>query len=411
MNDRLSPQLQRLATAQDRTLVVDQDARAHAAEERLLSTLARRSERTTWRWVAVPSFALAGMALLFWLRNPDPTRLEAFVADGSRVAIGTTLQAPANTSLPLNFSEGSFVQLQAQASVQLLELQTRSVDMRLNSGASRMRITPAQGIAWRFHAGPFVVNVTGTAFDLHWRPEQQQFEIALSEGSVVVDGPLIEGSRRVSRGESLRVDLLAGISTFQDHAVRTAPKPEAPEIQRREPLLHSVRKSTAVPHEAPAEGAVPTWNSLAEAGQFRAALSAAEAQGMKSLCNTLGAPALLQLADTARAAEQESTAASVYTCLRRRFARSEQAALAAYMLGRIASEIHHNPPRAAKWFQTYLKEQPAGPLAETALGRFMEAQQQQGQFQSARQSAQRYLQRHPNGPHAAMARSLSGQAP
>lgn len=414
-NDQLSPQLKRLGTAQDRILSVGQAARAHAAEERLLSELARRRKPRTWLRVAAPSLALAGLALVLWLRHPAPeqTRLAAFAANGSRVAAGSTLRAPANASLPLAFSEGSLVMLQPQASAQLVSLQSQSVDLRLNSGGGRMHITPGQGVAWRFHAGPFVVNVTGTAFDLQWRPEQQQFEIALHEGSVVVNGPLIEGSRRVSHGESLQVDLMAGVSTFQDHAVPPARETAPPATRRREPSHHSVRKSAAsTPHDAPAAPALPSWSRLAEAGQFQASIEAAEAQGLTSLCNTLAPTGLLQLADTARAAKQENTAASVYTCLRRRFARSNQAALAAYMLGRIASEIHHNPPQAAKWFQTYLNEQPAGPLAETALGRLMETHQQQGHVQAARQEAQRYLQRHPQGPHAALARSLlSEQAP
>jgi outer membrane protein assembly factor BamD (BamD/ComL family) len=87
-----------------------------------------------------------------------------------------------------------------------------------------------------------------------------------------------------------------------------------------------------------------------------------------------------------------------------------RAAVAAYGLGRIAFDQEHAYAQAARWFAAYLNEQPVGPLAREASGRLMEAKQRSGDLAGARSSAQRYLREYPDGPQAALAQELLGQA-
>ena len=61
---------------------------------------------------------------------------------------------------------------------------------------------------------------------------------------------------------------------------------------------------------------------------------------------------------------------------------------------------------AARWFRTYLGEQPRGPFAREALGRLMESEQRSGQVAQAKETARRYLERYPSGPHAHLAQRL-----
>ncbi|MEM6990791.1 MAG: tetratricopeptide repeat protein, partial [Myxococcota bacterium] len=90
--------------------------------------------------------------------------------------------------------------------------------------------------------------------------------------------------------------------------------------------------------------------------------------------------------------------------VRKRFPRTNAAAKAAYALGRIAFDTQRKYGAAATWFQTYLDERPSGALKREALGRLIESHRRSGASGPAKQAAQRYLDRYPDGPHADIAR-------
>lgn len=93
----------------------------------------------------------------------------------------------------------------------------------------------------------------------------------------------------------------------------------------------------------------------------------------------------------------------IYNMLRSRFPGSDQAADAAFMLGRM--DFHaHSYASAAAWLETYLRENPDGRFARGATGRLIEAYDRLGDRALLRSAATRYLSRYPDGPHAARAR-------
>ena len=96
----------------------------------------------------------------------------------------------------------------------------------------------------------------------------------------------------------------------------------------------------------------------------------------------------------------------VYEALRRRFPGSEGAALAAFHLGQVASDQGGTALDARRAFNAYLAERPEGPLAQEAMGRLLELERELDRAAAAR-LATRYLQRFPDGPHSALARSLA----
>jgi hypothetical protein len=111
------------------------------------------------------------------------------------------------------------------------------------------------------------------------------------------------------------------------------------------------------------------------------------------------------LADLARFAGQHAAAAELLRTLRGRHTRSEEAATAAFLLGRLYADHLGERREAARWFAAYLAEKPQGPLAEEALGRRI-AVLADDNPRAARPLAQDYLRQHPNGAWAAFARRV-----
>jgi TolA-binding protein len=92
--------------------------------------------------------------------------------------------------------------------------------------------------------------------------------------------------------------------------------------------------------------------------------------------------------------------------LRSAFPGDSRRAAAAFALGKIAFDQTRAYAEAAEWFATSLREQPGGSLAREAAGRLIEARRRAGDDAGARQAAEGYLARYPDGPHADLARSL-----
>ena len=79
--------------------------------------------------------------------------------------------------------------------------------------------------------------------------------------------------------------------------------------------------------------------------------------------------------------------------------------MAAFSLGRVAYD-RRNYREAARWFQSYLREEPAGGVAREAAGRLIEVQDAAGDDAAAREAATAYLAKYPAGPRARLARTI-----
>jgi TolA-binding protein len=135
-------------------------------------------------------------------------------------------------------------------------------------------------------------------------------------------------------------------------------------------------------------------------------MAAARKAGVSRLERTLSASDLLELADLARFAGSIQEAESALSAVRRRFPGSKAAAAAAFRLGKIAFDRERAYARAATHFETYLEEHPSGPLAPEAWHRVLESYHRSKRPGRARTAARAYLDRYPNGSHAALARRL-----
>lgn len=123
----------------------------------------------------------------------------------------------------------------------------------------------------------------------------------------------------------------------------------------------------------------------------------------------LGTHSFRERVDSARravAAGELSRAAEELAAVRAEAPGTNESALAAFLLGRLAADDQGDPAASVRWFRAYLREAPRGALAREARGRLLESLSASGASEEeVRGAARDYLEHHPQGPYAARARA------
>jgi hypothetical protein len=379
-----------LARGQDAALAASEAADLAAARDRLLAPASGRGRLLRW---AAPFAAAAAIAAALLLVPRAPGSLSVRVAGSDRaIGEGTFVSVPVGESTDLRFSDGTRLTLAPETHARVVDLDHRGARVVLERGSVDARVRHLPRARWTVGVGPFDVRVTGTAFVVAWRPEAQEFSLALREGSVELSGPLVGRARRIGAGETCRVAVREGrfeiFSGERVAAVESRGLPEAAPVPPAPPAPRTL--------EAPAPP-IPAWQAHAKAARWRETMEAASA-GWTGLLASRDAPDLVLLGDAARYTGDVPRATEAFEAIRRRFPGTSRAADAAYRLGVMARDR----AAAARWFQTYLDERPNGGLAREALGRLMEV----GDAATRIRSARTYLARYPSGPLSGLARSI-----
>jgi hypothetical protein len=332
---------------------------------------------------------------------------------GHPLAVGEWVSATEVSAPHIHFSDGSEVALQPGSRARLATLDSSGAHLVLESGSADVRVIPNHGAKYRVSLGPFAVDVTGTRFDVGFRPADEVFTLTLHEGKVVVSGCVLGEGRTLLAGESLSASCRAG--HFEISAAGAArPVPSAAEAPA--PAAEPVDEAAASPGEdgisraneaardvAPAS---PTWQNLSRQGRFADAYSLIAIDGFEAAISRATAAELSLLGDTARFAGKPTDALSAYQALRSRAAGTSSAKQAAFSIARVHFDQRAAYAEAARWFRTYLAEQPGGPLAREAEGRLMESLSRAGDRAGARKAAEQYLAKYARGPHERVARQL-----
>jgi transmembrane sensor len=417
-----------LAEHQDANL--DQVVDMGLARRRLLTATPRRGAPLAR--VAVASVVMVAAAVLLFLHNgPRGVGPLTFrVGEARRVGeLDAWLAAPAGSSLPLNFSDGTAVILKPSARARVTRISHAGATLVLETGHAEFAVVKRKDAAWQVSLGPFRVQVTGTRFDLDWEPRGEELVLTMHEGGVIVSGCMFGTGRAFVAGDTVhascrdqRADISAKAVSPAVGGEQAAPDPTASVLPDTAPAgtgndpmpgIEAAPRHSAVDVRGvstPTSGAVAgrsSWRELVRAGRHREALDAAETAGFSAECASASAAELVALGDAARYVGRLERADEAYGAVRRRFAGQERAAVAAFALGRIAFDQRADFAGATRWFRTYLAEQPEGRLARDALGRLMEARSRVGDAPGARAEARKYLDRYPSGPHAEMARRLT----
>jgi hypothetical protein len=279
--------------------------------------------------------------------------------------------------------------------------------LAVESGALDVAVRHKAHTDYRLSLGPFVVKVTGTRFSVSFSPEEDLLRLTMNEGSVVVSGCALGDPRPLRAGETLTASCRKGhFEISRGQAASAAPVVVVPRAEASASAGVTVEEAPRVAVRAPRPAPDSGWQSAAHDGDFQKALGRVDATGFEAECERASSVELALLADVARFGNRPRQAIHALSSLRRRFAGSARASVAAFTLARIHFDQRGAYDEAARWFRTYLKEQPSGPLAREAQGRLMEALYRGGDRVGAAKVADNYLTLNPSGPHSRLARSL-----
>jgi len=419
----MSRLLRQVAAEQDASLS-KQEAELRAVGERLraagpaaISSGARVSPSgARSRWFAALVAAALLVSLALGTRSLWRVRPVTLVAGGADALPGALIEA-ATDEIACRFSDGSTLLVRERARVRLVATRPRGATLVLERGRASVFVEPREGTDYRFEAGPYAVRVTGTRFDLGWDPASERFELAMQSGAVELRGPGLGDGRTVVAGQSIVLgpDRRAAADVLPQ-AVASAPPPErAPEAPPPPPdpdpsVVRPPAAGSGVASggsSAAKEDAGPTWRELARQGKFKDAFKLLQASGIDAEIGRAPAGDLLALADVARFGGQPAAATRALESLRKRFPKTPESAQAAFHFGRGAFS-GGSYGSAATWFETYLAEAPGGAYAREALGRLLECHKNAGASGKALAVAKQYLAAYPKGPHAELARSVTG---
>jgi FecR protein len=398
-----------LSVEQDRAL--SQDLSLGSVRARLLGRPPRPTRAR--RWVALAAVAALSVGAWVYGQARYARPLDATFG-GHSLAVGQWVSASDTPSPRIEFSDGSLVSLRPGSRARLSTLDSAGAHVVLESGSADVRVTPNRGAKYRMSLGPFAVDVTGTRFDVGFRPSDEVFTLSLHEGKVVVSGCVLGEGRPLLAGESVTASCRSGHFEISGlGAQRSAAGTDAAAQPKASSApLPSTEAPVTAPHAArPAEAtpAAPTWRSLSKQGRFADAYALVASAGFEAALARASVGELALLGDTARFAGKPDDALSAYQALRSRAAGTAGAKQAAFSIARVHFDQRAAYAEASRWFRTYLAEQPGGPFAREAEGRLMEALSRAGDRAGARQVAQQYLSRYPSGPHERVARQLTSR--
>jgi hypothetical protein len=328
---------------------------------------------------------------------------------------GRYVSAPEDQPAELRFSDESTLVAAPGSRLRVEHTNPHGARVLLERGRANVHVMHESSTAWAFAAGPFEVHVTGTLFDLAWDPASETCEISLREGSVEVRGVAGSGPVVVQAGQRFQGDARRG--TMQVLALEANPAPNAAASSDLAPLATAPSDSTEAveaipPAPAPTERApqsearAVSWSGRVARGQFKEVVDEAEARGIPSCLTACSAADLRALSDAARYTGQSDVAERSLTALRQRFP-GPRGSEAAFLLGRL-HEKRGTFSTALGFYDSYLREAPAGALAAEALaGKLRAVRATRGQA-AAQPLAREYLRRFPKGVHVSTAREILG---
>ncbi|HET6283152.1 MAG TPA: tetratricopeptide repeat protein [Polyangia bacterium] len=145
--------------------------------------------------------------LIFAVARPFPGKGDpplSYVVEGQAGTSAGFVQGERDVGTSLVFSDGSRFHLRPHTVGRVLSSTATGAVVLVEHGQAQVQVRHRATTEWSVYAGPFIVRVTGTQFDLSWSASERTLELKMKEGSVVVQGPRLDGGVRLVAGQTLR---------------------------------------------------------------------------------------------------------------------------------------------------------------------------------------------------------------
>ncbi len=267
---------------------------------------------------------------------------------------------------------------------QLVARSVSSTNIRvlLQDGAARFEVTSRPERLFQVDAGDISVLVLGTAFTVTRQGEQT--EVAVERGRVRVAWR--DGAQVITAGQRGAYPPPPEQTTAPELGV---PDGGAPRV--------------IPPRDGPGQGR-PSWQELANQARYAEAYEALRRAG--GVASVRGMADALLAADVARRSGHSPEAVKLLERSITRHPSDPQTSIASFTLGRVL--LRSRPRDAAQAFARARRLSPGGTLAEDALAREVEAWSRANATVQARQRAQEYLRRYPEGRRIGSVRLFGG---
>ena len=327
----------------------------------------------------------------------------SYRVDNQEPPAGGYILVPETSDSLLAFSDGSSVKMAARTRGRVVEVNNRGATVALDDGKVSVDIVPRPHGRWIFEAGPFRINVHGTAFTVAWNPGEAVFEVNLLRGAVSVVSPLAGPEIQLGAGQTLRASLRDQTVTMGTTS-RVAP-PAKDNAGVSGTPSQPPREGPLTPVE-PARWPHRGWMTELEKNRVGDILGEADRYGRAAVLERADSDDLWAVANAARYAGRYLLAEQALSAHRRRFASSDRSREAAFLLGRLHEQDRHGPEESLGWYDRFLVEVRAGVGVSDALGRKMTLLQRWKRRTESLAVAREYLRRFPGGTYAPAARAL-----
>ncbi len=168
----------------------------------------RRAPTPRLRWASAVGAGLIVASAVFGGVELWESRSLSYAMEGGHLgSLGAIEQDPGFQETRVHFSDGSDVSLAAGTRAILRRVDNQGVTLAVGTGSAHVDVTHRPGARWSFEAGPFLINVTGTAFRFGWDPVVEELDVQMERGSVQVTGPLSDGTLDLRSGQHLHVSV------------------------------------------------------------------------------------------------------------------------------------------------------------------------------------------------------------
>jgi ferric-dicitrate binding protein FerR (iron transport regulator) len=161
-------------------------------KQQLLAALRERKRRTSRHWprwlvAAAALVVLAGAGGLAWKRH-GAARI-AYEVSGGLVSDSGYVRSTGSSGARLTFTDGTRIDLHDGARARIASADAHGARVAIENGHVALSVARAPKGRWFVDAGPFVIQVTGTQFDVDWSSYDDTLSVDLHEGSLMVSGP------------------------------------------------------------------------------------------------------------------------------------------------------------------------------------------------------------------------------